>query len=127
MKRLCVLATFLSAFSFSALSENLATVTSASEFVLDGHPINTPGVTSFPVVSGDTITTSQGSLIVLFKDGTSAKLAPNSSLKIIGTAAAPKLVVLSGSIDQKSNTGKIVSSPSPSSSIVQIVPVSRHL
>jgi len=80
---------------------SIATVTSASPFALDGRSINTPGVTSFPLVLGDLVATASGPAVVLFQDGSKVKLLPNSSVKIAGVADKPKLVLLSGSLDYK--------------------------
>jgi hypothetical protein len=103
-------AIFLAAASAIPISAaSLATVTSASPFALDGRSINTPGVTSFPLVLGDLIATSSGPAVVLFQDGSKVKLLPNSSVKIAGVAAKPKLVLLSGSLDYKLIPGSILS------------------
>ena len=42
----------------------LATVTSADPFAINGHAMNAPGVTSFPVILGDTVSTAKGSAVL---------------------------------------------------------------
>ena len=60
----------LGCISLSAFgAKPVATITSATPFSLDGHSMSTPGVTSFPVVMGDTVSTSDGSAVLLFSEG----------------------------------------------------------
>ena len=99
----------LAAAAVPLSAATLATVTSASPFALDGRSINTPGVTSFPLVLGDLLSTASGPAVVLFQDGSKVKLLPNSSVKIAGAAAKPKLVLLSGSLDYKLVPGSSLS------------------
>jgi hypothetical protein len=97
-----MLALLLPAVGISALgSTAVATVTSALAFVIDGHSIDAPGVTSFPLVVGDTVATSQGSAVLFFPDGSAVKLGINSSAKIDGDAASPKLILLAGALDYR--------------------------
>lgn len=80
----------------------IATVRTSDAFQLDGHSMNTPGVTAWPLVLGDELTTPQNSpLVVLFRDGSEVKLAAASRAQIVGTEKQPKLVLLSGSLDFK--------------------------
>jgi len=80
----------------------IASVRTADTFQLDGHSINTPGVTSWPLVLGDELTSSQNSpVIVLFKDGSRVKLDAGSRAKIAGSEEQPKVVLLSGTLDFK--------------------------
>ena len=103
------IAILLAAAAVPLSAATLATVTSASPFALDGRSINTPGVTSFPLVLGDLLSTASGPAVVLFQDGSKVKLLPNSSVKIAGAAAKPKLVLLSGSLDYKLVPGSSLS------------------
>jgi len=79
----------------------IATITSAEPFELDGHSVNTPGVSSFPVVVGDTVATNRGAAVLVFSDGSAMKLGSNSSVRIAGVEAKPKVVLLAGALDYK--------------------------
>ena len=110
MKRLrsaFVFGFILSSFAFAG--KPVATVTSAVPFALDGHSINTPGVSSFPVVVGDTVATSHGPAVLVFSDGSALKLGSNSSVRIGGLDAKPKIVLLAGALDYKLVPGSAVS------------------
>ncbi len=98
---------FLSVLFLSTLfaSRPVATITSAEPFALDGHSINTPGVTSFPIVVGDTVGTLHGPAVLLFKDGSELKLGANSSVQIAGAEVKPKVVLLGGALDFKLTPG----------------------
>jgi hypothetical protein len=87
----------------------IATVTSAEPFALDGHSVNTPGVSSFPVVLGDTVATARGSAVLKFTDGSAMKLGSNSSVRIAGVETKPKIVLLAGALDYKIVPGSGVS------------------
>ena len=91
-----------SVIEFSALAAKpVASITSAEPFALDGHPVNTPGVSSFPVVVGDTVSTTRGPAVLLFSDGSAMKLGSNSAVRIAGVESRPKVVLLSGALDYK--------------------------
>lgn len=79
----------------------VGTVTSAVAFVLDGHAIASPGVTSFPVVAGDTVATAAGPAVLLFRDGSRVKLGENSSVEVDAAGADLKVVLLAGALDFK--------------------------
>jgi hypothetical protein len=80
---------------------SVATVTSAVPFVLDGHSVTSPGVTSFPLVPGDTVATTNGPAVLLFHDGSTVKLGENSSAKIDTVGENPKVILLAGALDYK--------------------------
>ncbi len=80
---------------------SIATVTSAEPFSLDGHKILSPGVTSYPLVSGDTIATTNGLAVLLFRDGSSIKLDQNSTVKLDTVGSSPTVTLLSGGLDYK--------------------------
>jgi len=102
MTRCSLLPLLVPAFGFCAFaSAPLATVTSALPFNIDGHSINTPGVTSFPLVLGDAVATSLGPAVLIFQDGSAVKLGIHSSVKICGLAAKPKLVLVAGALDYR--------------------------
>jgi hypothetical protein len=69
--------------------------------MLDGHTVSSPGVTSFPLVSGDTVSTSNGPAVLLFRDGSTVKLGENSSVKLDTVGANQKVVLLAGALDYK--------------------------
>jgi hypothetical protein len=87
--------------SLALAAPSVATVTSAVPFVIDGHPASSPGVTSFPVVAGDTVSTTNGPAVLLFHDGSTVKLGENSSAKVDVVGANPKVVLLAGALDYK--------------------------
>jgi hypothetical protein len=93
--RICVL---LASAATLMAAPSIATVTSAVAFVLDGHAMAAPGVTSFPVVAGDTVATSGGPAVLLFPDGSRVKLGQNSSVEVDADAGL-KVVLLVGSLD----------------------------
>lgn len=114
---------------FSTSPANLGTITSATPFRLDGHLINTPGVTTFPLVSGDVITTSAGSALLILQSGGTLKLAANSSLKITAGALAPLVTLLSGTVDRSSNAKLVAPYVRGSNTLASSIsppPVSRH-
>jgi hypothetical protein len=83
-------------------SSPIASVRTADTFQLDGHSINTPGVTLWPLVLGDEFTSSQNSpVIILFRDGSRVKLDAGSRARIAGSEEQPKVVLLSGTLDFK--------------------------
>jgi hypothetical protein len=103
MKRLVRLSFLSSALALGGLAagNSVATVTSAAPFTLDGHAVNTPGVTTFPLVVGDVVTTASGPAVLYFQDGSVIKLGKNSSIKVSGVETEPKLVLMSGTLDYK--------------------------
>jgi hypothetical protein len=87
----------------------LATVTSAEPFALNGHSMNAPGVTSFPVILGDTVSTSKSSAVLSFAEGSTIKLGANSAVRIDGNEEKPKVVLLAGDLDFKLAAGTKIS------------------
>ncbi len=96
-------------FSSTLRAAPIATVTSAEPFAIDGHSVTTPGVSSFPVVIGDTVSTRTGPAVVLFSDGSAVKLGTNSSVRIAGAQFKPKVVLLAGALDFSISPGSPVS------------------
>jgi hypothetical protein len=98
--RMLFSALILAGLALAALP--IASVRTADVFQIDGHSIDTPGVTSWPLVLGDELTSSQNSpVIVLFRDGSRVKLDAGSRAKIAGSEDQPKVVLLSGTLDFK--------------------------
>jgi hypothetical protein len=92
----------LAAFtSLSFASTSVATLTSSQAFLLDGHPVTSSGITSWPIVIGDEVATAKSTAILYFRDGSSVKLAAASSVKLSGSPEEPKLVLTSGTLDYK--------------------------
>jgi hypothetical protein len=87
---------------------SIATVTSAEPFSLDGHKILSPGVTSYPLVSGDTIATTNGLAVLLFRDGSSIKLDQNSIVKLETVGFNPTVTLLLGGLDYRLVAGSNV-------------------
>ncbi len=140
---------FRSTFLFGVIASSVAfagkpvaTITSAVPFALDGHSVNTPGVSSFPVIVGDTVATSHGPAVLVFSDGSALKLGSNSSVRIAGVDAKPKIVLLAGALDYKLVPGSTVSvtnldsehhspattgggTPHPAASVASVAPFLR--
>ncbi len=122
MHRATTLLGVLSAFGLlSFASTPVASVSSTQSFALDGHAITTAGVTSWPIVTGDEITTASVPAVVSFHDGSRVELAPRSQAKIIGTSEQPNVVLMAGNLQYKLAPGSALSltstgggSPAPS-------------
>ena len=95
-----VLLTAFAVFSLASFaSAPIATVSSAEPVTLAGHSLSAPGVSSWPLVTGDEITTSTAPATILFRDGSSVALAAKSSALVTGTSLQPKLVLIAGSLN----------------------------
>jgi len=102
MNRITVLLTAAAAFRFvSFASAPVATVSSAEPVTLAGHSVSAPGVSSWPLVTGDEIATSTAPATILFRDGSSVALSARSSARLTGTSTQPKLVLIAGSLNYK--------------------------
>lgn len=100
MHRIPVLLTAFAVFSLASFaSAPLATVSSAEPVTLSGHSLSAPGVSSWPLVTGDEITTSTAPATILFRDGSSVALAAKSSALLTGTSTQPKLVLIAGRLN----------------------------
>lgn len=123
MHRPTMLIGMLCAFGLASFAAApIATVSSSQSFALDGHAITTAGVTSWPLVLGDQVTTSSVPALVSFPDGSRIQLAPRSEARIIGTTENPKVVLIAGNLQYKLAPGSALSltnsggggTPSPS-------------
>jgi hypothetical protein len=102
LKRCTQTAVYLCLGSLAAFAvPSVGTVTSAVPFLLDGHEVSSPGVTSFPLVPGDTVAASNGPAVLLFNDGSRVKLSENSSVKLDSVGPNLKVVLLTGAVDYK--------------------------
>jgi hypothetical protein len=63
--------------------------------------VSSPGVTTFPLVSGDTVATSAAPAVLTFRDGSTVKLAENSSVRIATAGVNENVVLLAGALDYK--------------------------
>jgi hypothetical protein len=77
----------------------LAIVSSSQPFQLDGHPVTTAGITSWPVVAGDALTTAKFPAVLHFHDGSSVQLSAQSSVTLSGSEEEPKLLLTGGKLD----------------------------
>ena len=93
----------------SFASAPVANVSSTQSFALDGHAITTAGVTSWPVVVGDEITTAAAPALMSFPDGSRLQLAPRSQAKIGGTVDRPKVLLTAGNMQYKLAPGSALS------------------
>ena len=100
MNRIPVLFTAFAVFHLASFaSAPIATVSSAEPVTLAGHSLSAPGVSAWPLVTGDEITTSTATATILFRDGSSVALAAKSSALLTGTSTQPKLVLIAGSLN----------------------------
>jgi hypothetical protein len=102
MNRITLLLTAVAALPLAGFASTpLATVSSAEPVTLAGHSISAPGVSSWPLVTGDEIATSTAPATILFRDGSSVALAAKSSARLTGTSVQPKLVLMAGTLNYK--------------------------
>jgi hypothetical protein len=80
---------------------SVASVTSAQPLSVDGVTLANPGVASWPLISNDEVATTSGGALMTFRDGSAIQLAPQSKVKVMGTPAAPEVVLLAGNLDTK--------------------------
>ncbi len=110
IQRSITLAAMIGAFGLvSFASAPVASVSSSQSFALDGHAITAAGVTSWPVVVGDEITTSTAPAVMSFQDGSSVQLSPKSQAKITGTVESPKVLLTAGNLEYKLAPGSALS------------------
>jgi hypothetical protein len=81
-KRSVVLSLLLSLTVALSAAPPVAKITSAEPFQLRGQTVQVAGVPSWSALPGDEIVAGKGSLLVVFKDGSRAVIAANSSAKI---------------------------------------------
>jgi hypothetical protein len=114
MNRIPVVLTAFAVFSLASFaSAPIATVSSPEPVTLAGHSLSAPGVSSWPVVTGDEITTSTAPAKILFRDGSSVALAAKSSALLTGTSTEPKLVLTAGSLSYSLVAGSKVALSRP--------------
>jgi hypothetical protein len=94
---------------------SVASVTSAQPFSLDGVNLVNPGVTTWPVVSNDEISTAAGAAMLTFRDGSAIKIAPQSRIRLSGSPTSPEVILIAGNVDTKLASGSnlIVTKASP--------------
>jgi len=94
LRRLVLLLIAGSAFAAAPV----ASVQSPSNFQLRDATVNTAGVSSWPVMPGDTVTAGNTAATMRFIDGTVVTLAPNSRVKVQEKKDDLTLQLLSGSM-----------------------------
>src|ERR1700760_352382 len=77
----------------------IATVNSSEPFTIGGHAVTMAGITSWPVVAGDAVATSNSAAVLHFRDGSSVSLSAGSSVKLSGSAERPKVLLMAGTLD----------------------------
>jgi hypothetical protein len=80
---------------------SVASVTSAQPFSVDGVNLVNPGVSSWPLVSNDEVSTVAGAALMTFRDGSAIKMAPQSRIRLSGSAMAPQVILIAGNVDTK--------------------------
>jgi hypothetical protein len=98
MKKLSGIVALLLAFAITGLAETqMAIVTSAGPFQLRGaHVTPGPGVPSWPVLPGDTITAGAAAVTLTFPDGSTIVLSPHTSAVVTLTGSTPVVALMSG-------------------------------
>jgi hypothetical protein len=94
LRRLVLLLIAGSAFAAAPV----ASVTSSSDFQLRDATVNTAGVSSWPIMAGDTMVAGTGSATIRFIDGTLVTLAPNSRVKVQEKNSDLSLQLVNGSM-----------------------------
>lgn len=114
MNRSILLTAMVTSLGFACLASTpLATISSPQGFDIDGHHISVPGVSSWPLVIGDQVTTSSAPGTILFQDGSTIKLGAQSCARLAGTITHPKLVLMAGNLDYKLSSGSKLELGSP--------------
>ncbi|MBV9303327.1 MAG: hypothetical protein JOY62_03620 [Acidobacteriaceae bacterium] len=114
MNRSVLMMAMVTSLGFACLASTpLATISSPQPFNIDGHPVSVPGVSSWPLVIGDEVTTSTAPGTILFQDGSTIKLGAKSAARLAGTNAHPKLVLMAGNLDYKLSPGSKLELGSP--------------
>ena len=98
----------MAGFSAVALTP-LATVTSADPFWVNGRAVSGAGIASVTLAVGNEVATANGPAVLFFADGSSVKLGASSRVRLIGSDARPKVVLLAGSLDYKVVLGSTLS------------------
>jgi hypothetical protein len=80
---------------------SVASVTSAQPFSVDGVNLANPGVSSWPLVSNDEVSTAAGAALMTFRDGSAIKLAPQSRIRLSGSPGSPEVILIAGNLDTK--------------------------
>ncbi len=80
---------------------SVASVSSAQPFSVDGVNLVNPGVTSWPLVSNDEVSTASGAALMTFRDGSAVKVAPQSRIRLAGTTLSPQVILIAGNVDTK--------------------------
>jgi hypothetical protein len=76
-------------------------VTSVQPFLVDGIKMSNPGVTSWPLISSDEVSTTVGAALMVFRDGSAVKLSPQSRVRLAGTPLAPQVILMAGNVETK--------------------------
>lgn len=114
MNRSVLMMAMVTSLGFACFASTpLATISSPQPFDVDGHPVSVPGVSSWPLIIGDEVTTSTAPGTILFQDGSTIKLGAKSSARLAGTNAHPKLVLMAGNLDYKLVPGSKLELGSP--------------
>ena len=124
MSRFTLIAIITAAFGLASFARTpLATMSSPEPFTIAGHFMSEPGVSFWPVVSGDEISTSTAPGTILFQDGSKVRLAPKSSVRLMGTVLRPKLVLIVGDLDYRLTPGSKLEVTNSGSGKVSTLPV----
>jgi hypothetical protein len=81
-----------------AAAQPVASVTSSSSFDLRGTSINTTGVPSWPLASGDDVATHAGSAVIELRDGSRFTLLPHSRALVEAAGGRYSVRLMSGSL-----------------------------
>lgn len=102
MLKICKSAIALAALTtLSFASAPVATVSCTDPFGLDDHLITAPGITSWPLVSGDELETGAAPAILVFMDGSRVKLSAQSRVRVAAAGSQLKVILEAGTLDYK--------------------------
>jgi len=81
----------------------VATVSCPQDFVLDNYTFPVRGISSWPLVVGDKITTQQAAAVITLQSGTRIRIEPSSSVRISEVSKQVKLELISGRLSRFEN------------------------
>ena len=99
IKKISFCSVVLATLAVAAAAPPVAKVLSSGRFSLRGADVQTGGVPSWPVMSGDEIATSSSAATVQFADGSKVNITPNSRAKVEAGSNGLVFRLLSGGGD----------------------------
>lgn len=78
----------------------VGTVSSSQSFAVDGYSFPVRGISSWPLVAGDHITTAQAPAVITLQNGIRIRVEPNSCVRIARAFEQVKVELVSGKISK---------------------------